>query len=725
MKSVFSRLFFFIFLLTFFQNLSGQSSCLPSNSCSNAPKICLDEFSYFIDATNGNSNSSATTPNCFGSKEKKYQQFFAFMPTESQLIIQIEVLNPQKGTVLEAAILDNCSSGNPPLSCDTSSIKVSVGQNVKFTPGQTYYLVLAGIAGLKTNYRIHVSPKSAIQPGGPLVPYLSFISGKDIVECPDYLSDYSTNLIECAVTYNWTIESGYAEFVDDLSGNITDIDIANPMTNISITGPKRNNVKVRFLSTGSVKICVQGTNGCQTTSKVCKTITVKRPPDRNLAIYLCAKDSVYINDTLPNGPFYAGYPCRTAEKYDIEKIDQDGCKYNIKLSVTQLCTNNFYNADYCDCHNVRPFSLDTNQVDYCLDNLTTFGKEFIDTLNTSNLNLSRFFILTDYNTSSGISTIIETSKNGIFNYNTSYITGKTYYITSVVGEVLLDGSINYNNPTKCLMTSCQPIRFLDAPSSSVFAAYNKVCGRLAQLNANATNGSGKWTVISKPSKATFQFLPNDTDPKAQFSVSEKGNYILRWVVSNGSCSDTSETILNILDKPTYKNLDIKCNQSGTTYTVNFKIVGTPPYKLLKGSSLGFITGTNFISFPIASGKPYQVFIKDAQNCDTLILKGVHSCTTFGESSITDRENEANIEDFFKYTISPNPTKNDIWVKVSIPISGELYIRNIEGKVMKQIKIQPDQNEVLVQMSDLANGYYTSQIIYKDKIYSNNFIINRN
>jgi hypothetical protein len=48
-------------------------------------------------------------------------------------------------------------------------------------------------------------------------------------------------------------------------------------------------------------------------------------------------DSVIVTMILlPGGPFPPGNPCRTAEKYDVEKIDKNGCKYTIKLSVTEI-----------------------------------------------------------------------------------------------------------------------------------------------------------------------------------------------------------------------------------------------------------------------------------------------------------------------------------------------------------------------------------------------------
>jgi hypothetical protein len=266
---------------------------------------------------------------------------------------------------------------------------------------------------------------------------------------------------------------------------------------------------------------------------------------------------------------------------------------------------------------------------------------------------------------------------------------------------------------------------LDAPTAAS-PPYAKVCGKVAQLNATGTNGIGKWVVVIKPTNATYQFLPNENDPNAQLSVSVKGTYVLRWIVTNGSCSDSSESILNILDKPSYSNLALKCNPSGTSYTVNFKINGTPPYKLLKGSSIGFITGSTYISFPVTNGKPYQVFIKDAQNCDTLILKGSYSCPTLGEVDAKDRDNEFTPTDKkFSFSISPNPTKSDININLSKPISGELFIRNIEGKLVKQIKINVDQKEIYIPCQDYANGYYSCQILYEGEFYSNNFIINKN
>jgi gliding motility-associated-like protein len=334
-------LFLFISLFIVTSVISGQSNCLPADQCASAPKLCMNGF---ISTTAGFSagGEPITCPN--GQQWGVHNDLWiAFMPTQSTLEITVDVIgNCSSGNGIQALIHSSCTSD--PIDCDVDcGGSPSVGAGITFTPGTTYYLRIDGCSGAICPVQITVNPSNAIPgPTGPLAPNLTSITGPDPIPCPsDKEYTYcAAPYNDCATVYTWTIESGKA-MITNTGDQVIDNDPSNPGTNVSITGPGRQCVKIKFLETGPVKICVQGNNGCQFTSKICRTITVKRPPDRNITAVICPNVNAYENDTLPGGPFPPGYPCKTVEKYDIIKTDKDGCEFTVKLAVSQLCDSIF------------------------------------------------------------------------------------------------------------------------------------------------------------------------------------------------------------------------------------------------------------------------------------------------------------------------------------------------------------------------------------------------
>jgi hypothetical protein len=261
-----------------------------------------------------------------------------------------------------------------------------------------------------------------------------------------------------------------------------------------------------------------------------------------------------------------------------------------------------------------------------------------------------------------------------------------------------------------------------AASSSPSAS---VCGRSFVLKAEAKDGTGKWKVQNFPTGATFTFDPSENDPNATFQVNSKGLYTLNWIVSNSICSDTSVTKVNFLDKPTAVNLTQKCNQSGTSYTVSFKLAGVPPFKLLKGSSTGFLTGSIFSSLPVQNAKPYKFLFKDAVSCDTLVVSGTYTCSSLTDDTETnDRSGEPDLTIPFSYQLSPNPANNELQIQLSAPIAGEIVILDLNGAIVKKLTLTGSQDTEAIDISTLSAGPYTCQIKGKSGVYNQKFVVQR-
>ncbi len=267
------------------------------------------------------------------------------MPAISKLTITVEVLGGcSKGIGVQALIHTACNTS--PVDCDVNCNGTpEVGAGVNFVPGQTYYLRIDGCSGAVCPVQITVNPPNALMPPPDLIqpkwPPTGFITGKDPVPCASKEFVYTVPLNPCATSYNWTIESGDAEIINTQGDQFIDHNLAQPGTNVSITSTARNAVKVRFKKAGPVVLCVEGVSGCGTSGKTCMTINVLKPPDLIKNVKICANVKSYIDPDLPGGPFFPGVPCSNARKYDIPRINAEGCGYSVKLGVTRLCDSIF------------------------------------------------------------------------------------------------------------------------------------------------------------------------------------------------------------------------------------------------------------------------------------------------------------------------------------------------------------------------------------------------
>jgi hypothetical protein len=82
--------------------------------------------------------------------------------------------------------------------------------------------------------------------------------------------------------------------------------------------------------------------------------------------------------------------------------------------------------------------------------------------------------------------------------------------------------------------------------------------------------------------------------------------------------------------PSYTNLDLNCNASAGTYTVEFDVLGaTLPLTVVSGG--GSFSGTHFTSPPIAIGTPYNFVFHDANDCSDVTVSGPSTCNCLTEA----------------------------------------------------------------------------------------------
>jgi hypothetical protein len=81
------------------------------------------------------------------------------------------------------------------------------------------------------------------------------------------------------------------------------------------------------------------------------------------------------------------------------------------------------------------------------------------------------------------------------------------------------------------------------PTSSDAGSTQNICeGTTATLSANSPSvGTGQWTIVSGGT-GTFS---DASSPSSTFTPTAAGTYVLRWTISNGSCTSSSDVTINV------------------------------------------------------------------------------------------------------------------------------------------------------------------------------------
>jgi hypothetical protein len=207
------------------------------------------------------------------------------------------------------------------------------------------------------------------------------------------------------------------------------------------------------------------------------------------------------------------------------------------------------------------------------------------------------------------------------------------------GTYILQWTIS-NTPCTA-STSNVTITVTNGPSISVAGSNQTICeSSTATLAANSpTVGSGSWSVVSGPSTASIQFS-STTDNAAVFSPVSAGSYILRWTITDASCTPSTDDITIIVNAaPTASvagaNQTI-CESSSATMSANIATVGTGMWSVVSGPS------TSSTQFSSVSSN--TAVFTPAAGAGTYILRW-----TISNAPCTDSDSDVSI------TVNPEPT----------------------------------------------------------------------
>ncbi|MBS1680198.1 MAG: gliding motility-associated C-terminal domain-containing protein [Bacteroidetes bacterium] len=149
------------------------------------------------------------------------------------------------------------------------------------------------------------------------------------------------------------------------------------------------------------------------------------------------------------------------------------------------------------------------------------------------------------------------------------------------------------------------ITFDQNPTPANAGSDQTLCGTSATLAANApTVGTGAWTITA----GTGGSLANSTDPLSGFTGTQGTAYTLRWTISNGSCTASTDDVIITFDQaPTVANAGTDQSVCGTSSTLaaNTPTIGTGLWSIVSGSGGSFVDATDPVtSFSGTQGVAY-------------------------------------------------------------------------------------------------------------------------
>lgn len=288
------------------------------------------------------------------------------------------------------------------------------------------------------------------------------------------------------------------------------------------------------------------------------------------------------------------------------------CTFSIEYIVTR---------PVCDCITM-PGSMDLSQVDLCVGDMASVSLETPPVLETGHI---QEYIL--HSLSGGtLGVVLARNDTGMFPYLPIYTPGTTYYISIAAGPALTNGEVDALD--RCFALSPgQPIVWHAEPISAAGSDAD-ACNLTYTLSATASVGSGMWRQLTGPGNSMFD-MPISAG--ATVTVDMIGVYTYEWSEVNNVCNDMDTVQVTFRDRPTFIDAVVNCNASNGTYTVTLNIENgdEASYTVIDPSNThtGSLSGSTFISNPIAIGTGYMFQVTDVYNCGTPDIRtDIPSCT---------------------------------------------------------------------------------------------------
>ena len=260
-------------------------------------------------------------------------------------------ITSNSGCNIQAAIYKVGGCGALPLQCNPgfSGTINNFGNNVNYTAGDFYMLMIDGVGGAQCFFTVTVNQPACVEnPPNPFSQNWGPMSSNapTPIPCPNPVPDVWWNLnvpvVPGAQRYHWYVKSGPA--------TLRKTPPLQTGTTITVNGVGGATIQFNPTGVGTIEICCKATNGCDSTNEVCKTFEVVLPPNRDTTVNICSEDNTWPGTGVPNAPSpLPGAPFAPGT-YAINLLTAQNCPYVFNLVVVkdQPLTKNLGDVLLCE-----------------------------------------------------------------------------------------------------------------------------------------------------------------------------------------------------------------------------------------------------------------------------------------------------------------------------------------------------------------------------------------
>lgn len=354
----------------------------------------------------------------------------------------------------------------------------------------------------------------------------------------------------------------------------------------------------------------------------------------------CPGDTAQLNFSFTGkAPFNVSY----TDGQNINSFSTNSNIYSIKVIVNQdisykitnfseqsnVCQSriigeaNFYTPANCVCLK-RAGSMNPMPIETCANDI---AKSSHNNDHQGGINDILAFILHS-TPKPELGTVYATASNPEFLFSNGLMTNKLYYISSVLGAKKTNGTINLSDP--CLGISAGiPVMFHSLPTAQLLGDSLICQGQKTDLLLKP-NGIAPFQ-IDFSQNGQSQALTLLTD--LILNQKTNGEYIINKITDANGCTASNIDTLRIQtpNKLTINNIKTTCNPDNS-YFVSFDVNGGDKNSYFTIGKKGKFQGNKFTSEAIASGQVYFFQVKDANNCDSVMVSGSYKCDCIEKSN---------------------------------------------------------------------------------------------
>lgn len=251
------------------------------------------------------------------------------------------------------------------------------------------------------------------------------------------------------------------------------------------------------------------------------------------------------------------------------------------------------------------------------------------------------------------------SNTPTFGLEPGMVTGTTYYISAIAGNINAGGQVDTSDLCTVIAQGT-PVVFHNYPTASISPANSTACeGSTVNFTVNFS-GTAPFGLSYSVNNIPQTPISNINTNSVTLPITITGNTVVNITgVTDNHCSNApsaATAIITATPTPLVGNVQAICDYNTATYTVSFDVIsGTPPYNL--SGIAGFFSANSFTSLPIPFATPdFFATFSDPNGCGQDTIAGMANCNCSSDAGIMD---QAPVSVCQNLTLTVNPVQDTV------------------------------------------------------------------